>query len=107
MTFGFVKRIWNDSDFDPAMSEQIKKQAILDSLYHHCQTRTHTSKDVYSKLLDDLKLVPPTNVTDKVLDVIREYKNTGKNLEATIDAVYSLLYETKTSSNNGWTPSDN
>jgi len=107
MSFGFVKQIWNNSDLDPDMSEQIKKQAILDSLYHHCQIRTHTSKDVYAKLLNDLKLVPPTNVTDKVLDVIREYKNTGKNLEATIDSLYSILYVTNTTtSNNGWSPTD-
>lgn len=105
MSFGFVKKIWNDPEF--TMNEQSKKQAILDSLYHHCQTRTNTSKDVYSKLLDDLKLVPPSNTTDQALDIIREYKNTGKNLEATIDALYSLLYVTTTNtSNTGWSPTD-
>lgn len=94
MTFGFVKRIWN-----PEMSDQAKKQAILDSLYNHCQTRTHTSKDVLKKLTEDLKTTVSGSKEEELLAVIRDYKNTGKNLEATIDVIYTVLYGSNT--NNG------
>lgn len=99
MSFGFVKQIWSDSTQADSktsnmstQAEQAIKQAILDSLYYHCQTRTYTSLDVLTKLLTDLKHVPPSNSQDKLLEIIREYKKTGKNLEATIDALYSVLY---------------
>lgn len=87
------------------MAEDYKKQAILDSLYNHCQTRTYTSKDVLSKLLNDVRVVPPTNSEEKLLDIIREYKNTGKNLEATIDMIYSILYPPSNGGKiNSWNP---
>ena len=73
-------------------AEKATKQAILDSLYHHCQTRNYTSLDVLFKLLTDLRHVPPSNSQDQLVEIIREYKITGKNLEATIDALYSVLY---------------
>ena len=99
MTFGFVKQIWSDSssaENKPSSmtsdAEKAIKQAILDSLYYHCQTRTYTSLDVLTKLLTDLKHVPPSNSQDQLLEIIRTYKITGKNLEATIDALYSVLY---------------
>jgi hypothetical protein len=99
MSFGFVKRIWN-----PEMSAEAKKQAILDSLYHHCQTRTLTSKDVLHKLIQDLKVSPPEGKKEEdLLAVIRDYKNTGKYLEATIDVIYTILYAGTDTSN---TPND-
>jgi hypothetical protein len=99
MTFGFVKRIWN-----PEMSAEAKKQSILDSLYHHCQTRTHTSKDVLQKLIQDLKVTVPEKKEEELLAVIRDYKNTGKYLEATIDVIYTILYAGTDTSNtsNDW-----
>jgi len=87
MTFGFVKQIWA-----PDMSVDAKKQKILDSLYHHCQTRTYTSKDVLAKLVADLSVTIPQNKEEELLVVIRDYKNTGKYLEATIDVIYTVLY---------------
>jgi predicted nucleotide-binding protein (sugar kinase/HSP70/actin superfamily) len=101
MSFGFVKRIWNND-----MSEQAKKQKILDSLYHHCQTRTYTSKDVLKKVLQDLNVFIPPEKEEKLLDVVRDYKNTGKNLELTIEAVYTVLYGNNTSSTNSWDNND-
>jgi Mg2+/Co2+ transporter CorC len=95
MSFGFVKRIWNRE-----MSAEAKKQEILDSLYYHCQTRTHTSKDVLQKLVQDLKTTVPQNREDDLLAIIRDYKNTGKYLEATIDAIYTVLYAGADASNN-------
>lgn len=77
------------------MSDDYKKQAILDSLYHHCQTRTYTSKDVVDKLVKDLVANPSDAQLEQLLAVVRDYKNTGKNLEATIDVIYTVLYTTK------------
>lgn len=86
------------------MSLDPKRQAILDSLYHHCQTRTYTSKDVLTKLLNDIRLVPPSNTEEKLVDIIRDYKNTGKNLEATIEALYAVLYPSNDIKINQWNP---
>ena len=88
-------------------AEKATKQAILDSLYHHCQTRNYTSLDVLFKLLTDLRHVPPSNSQDQLVEIIREYKITGKNLEATINSMYDVLYpatDAGTSKVNLWNP---
>lgn len=72
--------------------KQKRKENILNSLFNHCQTRIYTSMDVLSRMLHDLRLIPPTNTEDKLLEIIKEYKMTGKNLEYTIDIIYDLLY---------------
>lgn len=84
-----------------------KRQAILDSLYHHCQTRTYTSKEVLAKVLQDITSFPDENAKIKLLDIIREYKNTGKNLEATVNTIYDVLYPNRdddTGKVNSWNP---
>lgn len=89
------------------MTLDYKRQAILDSLYNHCQTRTYTSKEVLDKMLQDIKVFPDDVGKSKLLDVIRDYKNTGKNLEATINSIYDVLYpatDAGTSKVNLWNP---
>lgn len=77
---------------NPEEQKQRRKDNILDSLYHHSQTRIFTSMDVLSRMLHDLRLIPATNTEDKLLEIIKEYKMTGKNLEYTVDVLYDLLY---------------
>ena len=89
MTFGFVKD--NKIQIDDMIIEA-KKRTILDSLYTHCQIRTHTSKDVLRRMLVDLGTTVPSNKEDEILLVIRNYKNTGKELESTVNMIYSILY---------------
>lgn len=88
------------------MTLEYKKQAILDSLYQHCQTRTYTSKEVLDKMLQDIKVYPDETAKAKLVDIIRDYKNTGKNLEATINFIYDVLYpaDTGTGKINIWNP---
>lgn len=74
------------------MTVDYKRQAILDSLYHHCQTRTYTSKEVLTNIMADIKIVLSTEQYENLLDVIREYKNTGKNLESTVNIIYDVFY---------------
>ena len=81
------------------MSLVKNKQDILDSLYKHCSCRTYTSKDVMDKLLEDVKVYLGSDKKEQLLAIIRDYKNTGKNLEATINSIYDILYPVKTSGN--------
>lgn len=89
------------------MTLEYKKQAILDSLYRHCQTRTYTSKEVLDKLLGDIKVTVDEAAKVKLLDVVREYKNSGKNLESTINVIYDIFYPASTAGDgkvNLWNP---
>lgn len=71
-----------------------KRQLLLDSLYTICQDRSLSSKEVLSKLIEKLNISIPTNVSqDKLLDLVRNYKNTGKNLEFTLNSLYDMLYQ--------------
>lgn len=69
-----------------------KKEALLNSLYSICQTRSLTSKEVLTKLVIDVQVSIPSGKQDELLDIIRQYKNTGKNLEATVNSLYDIFY---------------
>lgn len=73
-----------------------KREKLLDSLYRHCQIRTSTSKEVFDKIVFDTGLIGTSEIKDQAIEIIRPYKNTGINLESTLDALYDLLYPTKT-----------
>jgi hypothetical protein len=74
--------------------EHIKKikDNILNSLYKHSSDKTYTSVDVLSRLLKDINKIPKVDTEDSLLEIIRLYKNTGQNLELTIDLLYDILY---------------
>lgn len=69
-----------------------KKAKLLDSLYHHCQIRTSTSREVFDKVVADLTLYGTAHIVDAALEIIRPYKNTGINLENTVNLLYDLFY---------------
>jgi hypothetical protein len=75
-----------------------KKQFILDSLFTHCKIRTYTSKEVLNRLLNDMNVQfldkfhkVADDKLDQVIEIIREYKNTGKNLETTVNLLYDII----------------
>lgn len=71
------------------------RDKLIDSLYRRCQIRTATSKEVFHGLVSDLGLYGTEHVAEKVIEIIRPYKNTGTKLESTADALYAILYPTK------------
>lgn len=80
------------------------KDKLLDSLYKHCQVRTNTSKQVFDSVVSDLGLIGTSHIVDKALEIIRPYKNSGINLESTVDALYTLFYPVKSDTSINWNP---
>jgi hypothetical protein len=78
------------------MDDKAKREKLFDSLYRHCQYRTSTSREVFDKIVVDIGLIGTSHIVDQALEIIRPYKNTGINLESTIDMLYHLFYPTKT-----------
>lgn len=75
------------------MSDAEKNRAkLMDSLYHHCQNRTSTSREVFDSVIADLRLCGTAHIVDAALEIIRPYKNTGINLESTVNSLYDLFY---------------
>lgn len=72
----------------------MKREKLLDSLYRHCQQRTATSREVFDKIVVDIGIIGTSHIVDQALEIIRPYKNTGINLESTIDLLYDLFYPT-------------
>lgn len=71
---------------------QTKLDKLIDSLYHQCQKRTATSKEVFDGLVKDLGLIGTEQIAEKAIAIIRPYKNTGSKLEATAESLYAVLY---------------
>lgn len=69
----------------------VNKDKLLESLYGHCQDRSLSTKEVLGKVFTDLGIVPINNQIEKLTDIVRTYKNTGKNLEKTINDVHNIL----------------
>ena len=81
------------------------KEKLLNSLYKHCQVRTNTSRQVFDALVSDLGLIGIAHIVDAAMEIIRPYKNTGINLESTVDSLYTLFYpEKKDSGIMTWNP---
>jgi len=91
-----------------------KKRIILDSLYSNSRIRTNTSKNILNSIIIDLNQQYPyakehkiqDSDMDKVIEIIREYKNTGKELENTVDILYTMFDKNNIVVNNT-APSDN
>lgn len=69
----------------------INKDKLLESLYGHCQDRSLSTKDVLGKVFTDLGAVPSNTQIEELTDIVRKYKNTGKNLESTVNNVHDIL----------------
>jgi DNA polymerase III gamma/tau subunit len=91
-----------------------KKRILLDSLYSNCRIRTNTSKNILNSIIKELNDQYPhakehkiqDSDMDQVIEIIREYKNTGKNLENTVDILYTMFEKSNLVVNNTL-PSDN
>ena len=70
-----------------------RKEKLLESLYTTCADRSLTSGDVFDQIAKDIGLTVSEieNFRDRAIDIIRPYKQTGKNLEATFDKLGDLL----------------
>jgi len=66
-------------------------EQVFDSLYTHCSDRSNTSKQVFNSMIKDLGLVGTSHLEQEALDIIRPYKQSGKHLENTAKALYTLL----------------
>ena len=71
------------------------KQRLMDSLYNQCQIRTRTSRQVFDGVVKDLAIYGTSHIVDQCLDIIRPYKNTGAQLESTVDALAELMFPKK------------
>ena len=69
---------------------------VVDALYTACKDRSLTSHQVFSKIVDKIKLIGTSHLEQQAIEIIRPYKQTGKNLEKTARELYTLL-DTKTS----------
>lgn len=78
--------------------DSTKRDKLIDSLYQQCQKRTATSKEVFDGLVKDLGLIGTEQIAEKAIEIIRPYKNTGSKLEATVEALYAVLYPSENSS---------
>ena len=72
--------------------QKLKREKLIDCLYTQCRVRTATSKQVFEGLVADLGLIGTAHIADKAVEIIRPYKNSGANLEATVNSLYDLLY---------------
>jgi hypothetical protein len=59
---------------------------------------------VFDKIVADIGLIGTAHIVDQATEIIRPYKNTGINLESTIDLLYDLFYPTKKVENSSATP---
>jgi hypothetical protein len=76
----------------------VNKDRLLESLYGHCQDRSLGTKDVLGKVFHDLGVVPDNTQVEQLTDIVRRYKNSGKNLEETVNIVHGILTEPKVTS---------
>lgn len=83
-----------------------KREKLLDSLYKHCQKRTSTSREVFDHVISDIGIIGTSHIVDQALEIIRPYKNTGINLESTIDALYDLFYPAQKTETSSEKPTD-
>lgn len=69
-----------------------KKENVLNSLFTHCRSPLNSSSDVFDHMVKDLALIGVKEIREEAVDIIRKYKSTGKNLEATVYALHDLFY---------------
>jgi hypothetical protein len=75
--------------------DTIKRDKLIDCLYRRCSVRTATSREVFDGLVSDLGLIGTQHIAERALEIIRPYKNTGTNLESTVDTLYHVFYPEK------------
>ena len=83
-----IRKIYGDKIMDA------KQEKLVHTLYDICQDRTLTTEQVFDKLISELSLIGVAHLKTQAMDVIRPYKQSGKNLEETGKNLYSILYPT-------------
>ena len=83
------------------MTENSRKDKLLESLYDVCTDRTLTSGQVFDLVIEKTGLVGVSHIRDKAIEIIRPYKQTGKNLEETLNKLYDIVYP---SNDYEWSP---
>lgn len=74
--------------------ENPKKDKLLETLYSVCCDRSLTSGQVFDLVVEKVGLIGVSHVRDQAIEVIRPYKQSGKNLELTLNKLYDILYST-------------
>lgn len=67
------------------------KEQVLDSLYSQCQNRSARTVEVVEAMVRELKLTLTPDEKEKLVEIIRPYKQSGKHLEPTLNAVYEVI----------------
>ena len=73
----------------------MNKEKLTELVYEHCRSSMWTSKQVVEKVLDELFPnhcgMPPENTIDELVVIVKNYKNTGKGLQDTVEKIYNIL----------------
>jgi len=80
----------------------LDKEKLIESLYTRCAERSATSKQVFAAIVKDLGLIGTSVVEEKAIDIIRPYKQSGKNLELTSNLLYDILNTSNSSGGLTW-----
>ena len=64
---------------------------VAEELYFAAQNRVASTEDVLATLISKLGLLVPVKVKPDLMELIRPYKLTGKDLELVADQVYNIL----------------
>lgn len=75
----------------------VNKDKLLDSLFERCSSgRNKKTEDVTREILSDMDLIISNQNFDKLVEIIRPYKMSSKNLEETLNQVHKFLSEDDT-----------
>jgi hypothetical protein len=66
-------------------------QEVIDSVYDRSRDRSLTTEQYFCQVMSDLRYAPSPSARDTMLDVLREYKRTGKHLEETAKKIHSVV----------------
>lgn len=89
-----MKLIENQSVCMQQSYPDAKRERLLEALYDTCQNRSITSEQALDELMKRIGLIAYSHIKEQAMDIIRPYKLSGKNLEETLDKLYSVLYPT-------------
>ena len=69
----------------------ISKEEILDLLYEFCKVRTYSSKEIYFKMAKSFGMNPSIGQEEEIIELIKKYKFSSKDLEFTITKIHDIL----------------
>lgn len=69
----------------------VTKEKLVEVIYGEAQIRSFTTKQYVDSVLKALDIAEDKVKYDDLTDILRKYKQSGRNLEFTVNSVYSLL----------------